>query len=63
MFHEAVGVDAVFLTKYDSTAKGGIAITVGRELGIPVAFAGTGEGYDDIAVFDVDSYIGEFTGL
>ncbi len=63
VFHEAVGVDAVFLTKYDSTAKGGIAITVGRELGIPVAFAGTGEGYDDIAVFDVDSYIGEFTGL
>lgn len=63
VFHEAVGVDAIVLTKYDSTAKGGIAAAIGKELGIPVAFVGTGERYDDIALFDTASYIDEFLGL
>ena len=63
VFHEAVGVDAIVLTKYDSTAKGGVAIAVGKELGIPVAFICTGESYKDIAVFNPDAYINEFLGL
>ncbi|MBQ6781129.1 MAG: signal recognition particle-docking protein FtsY [Treponema sp.] len=63
VFNEAVGVDAVVLTKYDSTAKGGVAFSVGREFGIPVAFVCTGEGYDDIRLFDADSYTDEFLGL
>ena len=62
VFNEAVGVDAVVLTKYDSTAKGGVAFAVGKEFGIPVAFVCTGEGYDDIAPFDPVSYTSEFLG-
>ncbi|MCR5606565.1 MAG: signal recognition particle-docking protein FtsY [Treponema sp.] len=63
VFHEAVGVDAVVMTKYDSAAKGGIAISVGKELGLPVAFVCTGEGYKDIQIFNPDKYINEFLGL
>jgi len=62
VFHEAVGVDAIVLSKYDSTARGGIAITAGKELGIPVAFVGTGEGYADFAPFDPGAYLDEFLG-
>jgi fused signal recognition particle receptor len=62
VFHEAVGVDAIILTKYDSTARGGIAISIGKELGLPVAFVGTGEKYEDFMLFDNDVYLAEFTG-
>lgn len=62
VFHSAVGVDAVILTKYDSTAKGGIAISIGKDLGIPVAFVGTGETYADFAPFDKTAYLSEFLG-
>lgn len=62
VFHEAVGVDAVILTKYDSTAKGGIAAAIGKELHIPIAFIGTGETYNDLMPFDVDTYVNEFVG-
>ena len=63
VFHEAVGVDAVILTKYDSTAKGGIALSVGRQLHLPVIFTGTGEKYGDFAPFNADTYLREFIGL
>jgi len=63
VFHEAVGVDAIILTKYDSTARGGIAISVGKELGLPVAFIGTGETYDDFMPFNRRVYLSEFTGM
>lgn len=63
VFNDAVGVDAVIMTKYDSTAKGGVAVTIGRELGIPVAFICTGEHYEDIARFDAEAYINDFLGL
>ena len=63
VFNEAVGLDAIILTKYDSTAKGGIAISIGKELNLPVAFVCTGEKYQDIAVFDEESYIKEFLSL
>ncbi len=62
VFNDAVGVDAVVLTKYDSTAKGGVAVTIGKELGIPVAFICTGEKYEDIALFDSEKYVDEFLG-
>ncbi|MCR5723861.1 MAG: signal recognition particle-docking protein FtsY [Treponema sp.] len=62
VFHEAVGVDGVVLTKYDSTARGGVAFSIGREMGLPVAFVCTGEGYDDIQPFDAESYTDEFLG-
>ena len=60
VFHEAVGVDAVVLTKYDSTAKGGIVISLGKELGIPVAFVCTGEHYEDIAPFSPEAFAKDF---
>lgn len=62
VFHEAVGVNAVILTKYDSTARGGIAITAGKELGLPVAFIGSGETYSDFSEFSADAYISDFLG-
>lgn len=63
VFHEAIGLDAVVLTKYDSTAKGGIAAAIGRELGIPVGFICFGEGYNDMKLFSPDNYVDEFLGL
>lgn len=63
VFNEAVKVDALIMTKYDSTAKGGCAVSIGRELGIPVAFICTGEKYEDIATFNPEKYIDEFLGL
>ena len=63
VFNEAVGVDAVIMTKYDSTARGGVAVTVGRELGIPVAFICTGEKYENISLFNPEEYIDEFLGI
>lgn len=63
VFHESVGVDAIILTKYDSTARGGIALSCGKELGIPVAFVGTGEKYGDFMPFDRNVYLSEFVGV
>lgn len=63
VFNEAVGVDALIMTKYDSTAKGGVAVSIGRELKLPVAFVCTGEKYPDIAAFDPEAYINDFLGL
>ncbi len=63
VFNEAVGVDALILTKYDSTAKGGVAVTIGRQLGIPVAWVCFGEKYPDIKEFNADDYLDEFLGL
>ncbi len=63
VFNEAVGVDAIIMTKYDSTAKGGVAVSIGRELGIPLAYICTGEKYDDILEFNPENYINDFLGL
>ncbi len=62
VFSEAVGVDGIIMTKYDSTARGGAAFSIGKELGIPVAFVCTGEKYDDIAPFSPEKYVDEFLG-
>ena len=51
------------MTKYDSTAKGGCAVSIGRELNIPVAFVCTGEKYSDIKIFNAEEYINDFLGL
>ena len=63
VFNEAVKIDAIIMTKYDSTAKGGVAVSIGRELGLPVAYICTGEGYKDIGPFDAAAYINDFLGL
>lgn len=52
IFSEAIDLDGIVLTKLDGTAKGGIAIAIARELGVPVKYAGVGEGIDDLKPFD-----------
>ena len=56
-FKGAVGVDGVILSKVDGTSKGGIAIAVRREFGVPVTFIGTGEGMDDLEPFDAREFV------
>lgn len=55
-FKEAAGITGIVLTKLDGTAKGGIAIAITQELGVPVKFAGVGEGMDDLKPFDPDDF-------
>jgi fused signal recognition particle receptor len=50
-FHSALELDALVLTKLDGTAKGGIAVAIARELGIPIVRIGVGEGADDLKPF------------
>lgn len=62
-FHEAVGLDGIILAKYDSSSKGGIIIPISRDLGIPVLFLGTGEGYNDFSKFNKDYFLNNLLGL
>ena len=55
-FKEAAGITGIVLTKLDGTAKGGIAIAITKELGVPVKYAGVGEGVDDLKPFDPMEY-------
>ncbi|WP_194949109.1 signal recognition particle-docking protein FtsY [Actinomyces trachealis] len=62
VFSEAVGVTGIVLTKLDGTAKGGIVVTVQKELGVPVKFVGLGEGADDLAPFDPEGFVDALLG-
>lgn len=55
-FKEAAGLTGIILTKLDGTAKGGIAIAIAKELGVPVKYAGVGEGIDDLKPFDAQEF-------
>lgn len=55
-FVQDLGVDGVILTKMDGTAKGGVALAIAMELGLPVLFLGVGEGLDDLLMFDPEAY-------
>ncbi|HZT92358.1 MAG TPA: signal recognition particle-docking protein FtsY [Gaiellaceae bacterium] len=56
LFDEAVGVTGVALTKLDGSAKGGIAVAIAYELGLPVKLVGVGERLDDLRPFDPDDF-------
>jgi len=56
MFAEAAQVDGIVLTKLDGTAKGGIALAIAGELGIPVKLIGVGEALEDLRPFDADDF-------
>ena len=56
-YKETAGLTGIVLTKLDGTAKGGIVIAIAKELGVPVKFAGVGEGIDDLRPFDARSYV------
>jgi fused signal recognition particle receptor len=57
VFAAVVDVTGLVLTKLDGTAKGGIVVSVQRELGVPVKLVGIGEGPDDLAPFDPASFV------
>mgnify|MGYP000091365387 CR=1 FL=1 len=57
MFHEAVGVTGVVLTKLDGTARGGIVVRIVRELGLPVKLVGVGETLEDLQPFDPARFV------
>ena len=56
-FNEVADITGVILTKMDGTAKGGIAVAIQAELGIPVKYIGVGEGIDDLQKFDADEFV------
>ena len=56
LFDETVGVTGVALTKLDGSAKGGIVVAIGHELGLPVKLVGVGEGLDDLQPFDAGDF-------
>jgi fused signal recognition particle receptor len=57
IFSESVDVTGVILTKMDGTAKGGVALAIEAELGIPIKWIGTGESESDFSPFDPDAYL------
>jgi fused signal recognition particle receptor len=61
-FLEAVEVTGVVLTKLDGTAKGGVALAVADEIGIPIAYVGVGEGPEDLRAFDPEEYASGLLG-
>jgi fused signal recognition particle receptor len=56
LFDDAIGVSGVVLTKLDGTAKGGIVLAIGHELGLPVKLVGVGEGLEDLQPFDAADF-------
>ncbi len=57
LFKEAVTVSGIALTKLDGTARGGMIVAIGSELGLPVRFVGMGEGLEDLRPFDPDLFV------
>jgi fused signal recognition particle receptor len=57
LFHEAIGVTGIALTKLDGTAKGGIIVGITEELKIPIRFIGIGEGVDDLREFNATEFV------
>jgi fused signal recognition particle receptor len=56
-FTEAVGVTGIFLAKLDGTAKGGIVLAICDELKVPIQFIGVGDGLEDVAAFDAETFV------
>jgi fused signal recognition particle receptor len=63
LFREAVDVSGVALTKLDGSAKGGVALAVAHELGLPVKLVGVGEGLDDLRPFDPQDFARALVGI
>ncbi len=56
-FHEAVGLTGIILTKWDSTAKGGMVLAIAHELQLPIIYVGLGEKIEDIQIFNMKKFI------
>jgi len=61
-FTKAAVITGVVLTKLDGTAKGGVALVIRRQLGVPIRYVGVGEGLDDLLDFDADAYLDGLLG-
>lgn len=62
LFADAVDLTGVALAKVDGTARGGIVVAIARELGLPVRYLGTGEGIDDLEIFDARAFAAGLVG-
>jgi fused signal recognition particle receptor len=62
LFHEALGLTGLVLTKLDGTAKGGVVVRIYRELGLPIKLVATGEQVDDLAPFDPQAFVTALVG-
>mgnify|MGYP000131161246 CR=1 FL=1 len=62
-FHNAIGINGVIITKFDGTAKGGGALSAARQIGIPIAFIGTGEKVEDFDRFDPAGFVSRLLGM
>jgi len=62
LFHEAVGLTGLILTKMDGTAKGGVALGVVHETGVPLRYIGVGEGMEDLRPFDPEAFVEAILG-
>jgi len=62
LFHEAVGVSGIILTKMDGTAKGGVALAVVHETGLPLRYLGVGESLEDLRPFDAQAFVAAILG-
>jgi fused signal recognition particle receptor len=62
LFHEAVGLTGLVLTKMDGTAKGGVALGVVHETGVPLRYIGVGEGMEDLRPFDAEAFVEAILG-
>jgi fused signal recognition particle receptor len=62
MFHEAIGLTGLIMTKLDGTAKGGIVVRIHRELRLPIKFVGVGEQIEDLQPFDAKSFADALVG-
>jgi signal recognition particle subunit SRP54 len=62
-FHDAIGIDGIIITKFDGTAKGGGALSAAREIGIPIAFIGSGEKVEDFEGFDPKGFVSRLLGM
>ena len=62
LFHEALTLTGIVLTKLDGTARGGIVVRITRELGLPIKLIGTGERPEDLAPFDPEAFVTALVG-
>jgi fused signal recognition particle receptor len=62
LFHEALELSGVVLTKLDGTAKGGVVVRIYRELGLPIKLVATGEKPEDLATFVPEAFVGALVG-
>ena len=63
VFHEAVGLTGLIVTKLDGSARGGALVAIVRELDVPVRFIGVGEKPEDLQAFDKRAYARSVVGL